>query len=103
MPHVHRITVQLDPPKDDFPGQVTEGFYVVDGNMLTMVDGITGAPMKRDDGSIFERRLDPGATQRAITGVAAALTREVRRVKLGLTPTEDKFARRLAYPKSGVA
>lgn len=96
MPDIHRVTVQLDPPTETSPGKVTEGYYVVDDGTLVM----THADGKPVDPVQFRHTLQPGDSAEAI---AKMLTRKVRRHLLGLSPTQEKFAKRIDYPKAGVA
>lgn len=95
-PKVHRVVVQLSPPTDDHPGQITEGYYIVDDGVLVMVHA-DGKPV---DDELFRHRLGTGDNARAI---AKALTRKVRRHLLGLSPVQEKFARRIEYGKAGIA
>ena len=102
MPTIHRVTVQLDPPKDDFPGRVTEGYYIVDpfddgsGGVLVMThpDGRPVDPVE------FRHKIVAGDNVKAI---AMMMTRKVRRHLLGLSPVQEKFARKIEYPKMGAA
>ncbi len=95
MPTIHRVTVQLDPPKDDFPGRVTEGYYIVDDGVLVMTHN-DGKPV---DPVEFRHILEPSDNPPAI---AMMMTRKVRRHLLGLSPVQEKFSKRIEYPKMGV-
>ncbi len=95
MPTIHRVTVQLDPPKDDFPGRVTEGYYIVDDGLLIMTHG-DGKPV---DPVEFRHILEPSDNP---TAIAMMMTRKVRRHLLGLSPVQEKFSKRIEYPKMGV-
>ena len=102
MPTIHHVTVQLDPPKDDFPGRVTEGYYVIDpfddgsGGVLVMTHN-DGKPV---DPVEFRHILEPSDNP---TAIAMMMTRKVRRHLLGLSETQEKFARKIEYPKMGAA
>lgn len=98
---VHHITAQIRAPSGDDPGQVTTGYYILEGDLVVMTDA-DGIPVRRDDQSRFERTLEQDASPRVITGIAAKLTREVRRSMLGLTETEEKFRRPVQYARNGL-
>ena len=96
MPNIHRVTVQLEPPKDDFPGRVTEGYYIVDDGVLVMTHN-DGKPV---DPVEFRHILEPSDNP---TAIAMMMTRKVRRHLLGQSEKEEKFARKIEYPKMGAA
>jgi hypothetical protein len=91
---VHHIQAQLEPADGSFPGQVTEGYYVVDDGILTMTDAGGGAV--EIDGRRFTVTLGPDTNARAI---AARLTKQIR---LALNPKTD-FNRRVRMPDLGLA
>lgn len=92
---VRCVTVQLQAPSgSDHLGAVTEGFFRVDGNMLTMTKP-DGEPV---DEKRFRHTLRPGDVAEAI---ARVFTKEIRLERLGMDETQASFARRLDYPQGG--
>jgi hypothetical protein len=96
--NVHRVFVQIrkpDGPGDQ--GQVSEGFYIVEGATLIMTRG-DGTPV---DDRLHRHELRDGDNADAI---AQVLTRKIRRQKLGLTDDgPDGFNRPLRYGSQSVA
>lgn len=95
---VHRVFVQIrkpDSPGDQ--GQVSEGFYIVEGTTLVMTRG-DGTPV---DDRQYRHELREGDNPDAI---AQVLTRKIRRQKLGITDdSPDGFNRPLRYGTQGIA
>ena len=94
MSTIRRVTVQLDPPKGDFPGRVTEGYYVIDDGVLVMTHN-DGKPV---DSVEFRHILEPSDNP---TAIAMMMTRKVRRYLKGQSEVQEKFARKIEYPKMG--
>jgi hypothetical protein len=94
MPDAQRVTIQVAPPRDGSPGQVSFGYFVMNGNKLTMTDA-DGKPVRRQNGDTVTRTLLNGENPRAI---AAVLTRDLRK---RLNGTSD-FNRPLSYPNIGI-
>ena len=67
---VHHIQAQLEPADGSFPGQVTEGYYVVDDGILTMTDAGGGAV--EIDGRRFTVTLGPDTNARAIASICCS-------------------------------
>jgi hypothetical protein len=100
MPDVVQITIQLAPQiiRDRVsvdPGQVAIGYYVVDGDVLTMTDA-SGAAMTDAAGNLFTAKVGPGDDYRRIAGY---LMRNLR-ARLGLN--KSSFNRPLRAPDLGV-
>lgn len=93
---VERVIIQIRRPSGDDPGQVSEGYYIVNEGMLIMTHS-DGEPV---DDTMFRRKLRPDDNPAALAGV---LTREVRRHMLGITKDEENFNRPLGYSNSGIA
>jgi hypothetical protein len=100
MPEVKAVTVILANPSgrpNDY-GQVTRGFYVLNGTKLTLTDS-KGVPVRRSSGDPVVRELKDGDDPTQIAGI---LTREFRRHIHG-TSGIPGFSGPLRYPKSGLA
>jgi hypothetical protein len=95
-PKVYKIIVQIRAPEGDDPGQVTNGYYTLDGQVLTMTDG-DGRPVRRGNGEQYIHRLQEGEGAAA---VARRLTREVRTMARG--ETVSGFHRKLNYSSDGI-
>lgn len=93
---VHRVIIQIRRPTTTDPGQVSEGFYVIQDGVLIMTHG-DGEPVSPDQ---FRHTLKEGDNAAAIAGI---LTRKARRYLLGTTEEEEAFARPLAYQSNGIA
>jgi hypothetical protein len=96
-PEVYRVIVQIRPRAGDDPGQVTNGYYTLDGQVLTMTDG-DGRPVRRRNGEQYIHRLQEGEGAAA---VARRLTREVRLMARGETGVAG-FHRKLRYDIGGI-
>jgi hypothetical protein len=79
MSEVKSIIVQVASPRDNFPGQTTTGYYVVEGDLLTMTDA-SGIPIRTPGGDFYTHKLGPDENPRRM---ANALTKEVRRAIRG--------------------
>ena len=93
---IRSITVQIAPATERDPGQVTFGFYTVDGNVLTMTDG-EGAVVRHQNGEPYKHILEPGQDPRPI---AARFTKEIRKAATG--ERIAGFWGRINYPKIGI-
>lgn len=98
---VHRITVQLREPSGSDPGQVTEGFYILRDGLLIMTEA-NGDSIRRDGGGEVSRAIG-NATPDQVRGMASIMTREVRRMLLGMSETEERFRQPLRYGRVGIA
>jgi hypothetical protein len=103
MLEVHTVWAQVRRPRDDTDlGQVTDGYYTVADDVLTMTDK-KGVPVRDlTSGEKFTRKLKPGEDAGQ---VASRLTMEVYQMLRGENgPGAVKgFGRQLDYPKSGIA
>lgn len=94
MSEVKTIVVQMRRPSPGDEGQVTAGHYIVEGNTLIMTLA-DGTPV---EGFRYELRAGDDAEK-----LAAQMTTKVRRQLLGISETEEAFARVLRYNDAGVA
>ena len=76
---VNRVIVQIDQPRDGFPGRVAEGAYIVEDNTVTLTNHL-GIPVRDSDGRTYSKKLEPEQDPHMIAG---RLTREFRRVRRG--------------------
>lgn len=94
MSDVRHVVCQIRPATADDLGQVSDGFYVIEGQTLTMT-GPDGEPVKAGE-HIYQHQLREGDNPDAI---ARVLTKQIRQA---LTSATD-FQRRLRYPRAGIA
>lgn len=91
---VKRVIVALRNPTPGVAGdggQVTEGYYLVEGDKLTMTDS-TGKPMRRpSDGEFYTHKLKPDENPHTIAG---RLTKTIRERLHG---DDNGFNRRIVY------
>lgn len=90
--------------EDGDPGQVTNGFYVVEDGVLIMTKP-DGKPHSGPDGKPIQNKthrhtLRPGDNPDAI---ASVLTKKIRRETLGLTEEQESFRGKLKYGPLGIA
>jgi hypothetical protein len=84
--------VQVRPPRGKDPGAVEEGFFLVEGDVVSLVTS-TGQPRKsRTSGKPLTRKFAGGETARE---AAYRLTRE------NLPARRSDFNRPLHYPNRG--
>ena len=60
MTDVHKVIIQIRPPKGKFPGEVAEGWYCVVDNAVVLTDP-AGKPLSGE-----KRHLNPGDDARLI-------------------------------------
>ena len=96
MPEVKRVFVTIRSPSPDGldPGQVSEGYYRIDGSVLVMTDS-AGVPITDAQGREWRAAFEPGTERR----IAARLTRELR-ARLG--NERDGFCRIIKYRPAGI-
>jgi hypothetical protein len=95
MSEVKEVTAILSNPTGrDEVGQITYGFYTIEGQKLTMTDG-EGTPVRRKNGDLVQHTLGEGENP---DDVARRLTKDFRRHIHGDSPD---FNRPLSYPKRG--
>jgi hypothetical protein len=97
---VYPITVEIKPPKGDFPGQIADGFFTFVDGVVTVTDR-NGVTAEDPHGKVYTRKLDPGATFADAHSAANFLFREFRLVVLGKTPSSERFSRPLEYRDKG--
>jgi hypothetical protein len=64
---LHRVTVQIHPPKEDYPGMVEEAHYTITNGVVTLVDS-AGVPILDRYGKPFEKKFPPLGDAHAIAG-----------------------------------
>jgi hypothetical protein len=84
---VERITIQLRPPKGNFPGKIAIGYYVVNPDNDVVLCDESGKPI---DG--MKEHLEPGGLDARLIA-----SRMLRRRQSASGPSG--FSDRLAYPK----
>jgi hypothetical protein len=87
MSEIQRVVVHLG------PNRISEGFYTVEGDTLTMVFP-NGASIPLDDPELTSAHLKPGDNARAIAGI---LTKKIRTAFLG--EQVEGFSRELDYQR----
>lgn len=94
MPEVRSVLAQIRPANPGDTGQITTGYYVVDGDQLVMTHP-DGQPVDE-----FRYRHTMRSNDREQT-IAAIFTKQIRTEMLGeIVPG---FTRSLSYPKQGLA
>jgi hypothetical protein len=98
MPDVKQVTTILSNPSRTNPtGQVTIGYYTLEGSLLTMTDG-NGAPFRSLSGERMTHKLEAGEDAGV---VAQRLTRKIYSMVQG--DGMAGFNRPLDYPSWGIA
>ena len=64
---LHRVIVQIYPPRDDYPGQVAEGQYLFEDGTVTLTDH-TGVPVRDRYGKSYSQKLEAGQDPHVIAG-----------------------------------
>jgi hypothetical protein len=64
------VTIQIKPPKGEFPGQTAEGAFIVVDDVVTLTDR-EGAPARDAEGRTYSQKLQPGQTARPTNPRAA--------------------------------
>jgi hypothetical protein len=100
MPKVHPVTVEIKPPRGDFPGQIADGYFIFVDGVVTVTD-IDGNPVQDQHGKLYTRTLAPGATHADAHSAANFLFKDFRLAVLGKTPSSEKFGRRIEYNDRG--
>jgi hypothetical protein len=100
MSEVKSVIVELRGPAGERLGRTTEGYYVVNGDALTMTFA-DGRPVTDSEGiPAFQRSIKPDDYPPAI---ACALTHKVRRFVMGVSEESEAFNRPITYQNMGVA
>ena len=94
MPEVRSVIAQIRPANPGDTGQITTGYYIVDGDQLIMTHP-DGAPV---DEFRYRHTLSPTDREKTI---AAIFTKQIRTEMLG--EVVPGFTRSLDYPNQGVA
>ena len=99
MPEVKSVAVSVgNPTGPDDPGRATIGYYVLEGDVLTMTDG-DGVPVRRRyGGELYKQTLQEGDNPSVIAG---RMTLAIWRTNTG-GDGRGGFNRRLSYPPLGV-
>lgn len=100
MPEVKSVAVSVaNPTHPDDPGRATIGYYVIEGDVLTMTDG-NGVPVRRRyGGEVYRQKLESGDNPVVI---AKRLTLSIWRSNTG-GDASGGFNRPLSYPPLGAA
>jgi hypothetical protein len=96
MSKVQQVTAIISNPSPHDPHRATVGYYVVEGNLLTMTYG-DGKPFRGRSGEKITHKLNPGDDP---TVIAKRLTLQIHRASRG---DGMNFNRPLVYPKIGLA
>jgi hypothetical protein len=99
MSEVVKVTVQIKPPKGEFPGQVVYGYYTLQDGVVTLTDP-AGKPAGDETGRKYSHKLRPEEDSRA---VACRLTKELRLALRGNSAPVNGFEGKIQYPKIRVA
>jgi hypothetical protein len=59
------VTIQIKPPKGEFPGQTAEGAFIVEND--TVIDR-EGNPARDGDGKFYKQKLVDGQNPKMIAG-----------------------------------
>ena len=92
---LHRVIVQIHPPKEDYPGMVEEAHYTVAEGIVTLVNN-AGAPICDRYGKAYEKKLPPLGDPHLIAG---RLAKEAWHARGG---GKRKFSEPIHYPKLGI-
>ena len=95
MSEVRQVIVTIKPPKGNFPGQVTYGWYALQDGVITLTDR-EGNPAGEETGRKFTYKLAPGEDAHAI---ACKLTEELRLALRGNSAPVASFEGPINYPK----
>ena len=92
---ISRVIVTIYPPREDgYPGQVEEGYYLREGNVVSLVSH-AGVPVRRN-GKTYSKTLGSGEDPHQIAGRLLKELYQSRREK-------NWFNRPINYPKLGLA
>ena len=94
---IHRVTITIFPPResDNYPGQIEEGNYFHEDNVVTLVSH-AGVPLRDKRGKEYSRKLAAGDDAHQIAGRLLKEFYQSRRPK-------NWFSKPLHYPKLGLA
>jgi hypothetical protein len=81
------VTIQIKPPKGEFPGQTAEGAFIVENDTVILTDR-EGNPARDGDGKFYKQKLVDGQNPKMIAG---RLTRELRSALRGKDAAKNGF------------
>jgi hypothetical protein len=91
---IHRVIVTIYPPNEDgYPGQVEEGYYLREGNVVSLVSH-AGVPV-RQNGKTYSKTLGPGKDPHQIAGRLLKELYQSRRAK-------NRFSAPIHYPRTSI-
>ena len=92
---IRRIIITVYPPReaDGYVGQVEEGYYMREGNVVSLVSH-AGAPV-RQNGKTYSKTLGPGEDPHQIAGRLLKQYRESKN-------KGSRFNRPIIYPRSSI-
>ena len=96
---IHQVEVQIEPPKDQFPGRTVQGKYLFEDGIVMLTDHL-GIPVRDRDGKAYSKKLEADEDPRAVAG---RLTKQFRTARRGEKGQDANFNRQIVYPKSGIA
>jgi hypothetical protein len=93
---IHHVIIQMARPRGSFTGQCEEGYYLLDGDVVTLCDQ-AGVPHLDGRGKKLTAKIRAGEISRQVAGrlLRANLTTLGRRT--------SGFNRQLSYPSQGLA
>lgn len=97
-PEVFQVFVEIKPPKDGDPGQVSRGHYRIKDGLLIMTDG-KGNTVQDDNGATYTHKLVSGDDAYVI---ACRLTKKLRDTLRGKDAAPSGFSGPLTYGPPGI-
>jgi hypothetical protein len=94
---IFNVTVQIRAPKEGDVGQVAEGRYTLEDDVVTLVSH-AGVPVRGPSGETYSKKLEDGEAAHVIAG---RLTKAFRRARLGDKHRVEGFSSPISYPKNG--
>jgi hypothetical protein len=98
-PEVKQVFIDIKLPKGNDPGQVSYGFYIVVGDLLTMTDA-KGNAAQDDAGKTYTHKLAPNDDHQVIAGRLTRKLRDALRGKKDAPPSG--FSGPLNYGPTGI-
>jgi hypothetical protein len=78
---LHRVEVQIEAPKGDFPGRTVQGVFTHENGVVTLTDHF-GNPVRGTDGKTYSKKIGPEENPRVVAG---RMTREFSKARRGKT------------------
>src|SRR5262245_42953085 len=107
-PEVHPIRIVIRSPKGDFPGQESEGRYIVEDGVVTLTDH-DGSVVHDPSGKTYTHRLGLGPNDAHAHTMAGVLAEPLCDARKGNRPPRgfgggsgDGFNRTLTYNNKGI-